>query len=395
VSFVLLVVGIVPNRNAYRDEAANWCDMRVMTRRRATRRTATRTVLRLAGAAVLLLLVPCGAFAQQARPSIFAIDSSIAVDQSVDDAGEFSTGVIVDGVASAGLGRGFEAIVRPFAMRNTSGEWNRQIWVATLRYERTGPVGVRVDGGLIASPIGLANLTLRPHQNPTISQPASLFTGLPALERRPLRATLLGAVYPFGGQITVSGLKWDARAALIDTSPLRTRRVFAQANPPRFANVVVGGGVTPIVGLRFGASVTHGGWQRAGEAPSVTADLDATIVTVESEFSFRFTKLTGEWVRDALETTSGDRVASGWFVQGEQALTPRWFVSGRVERMSSPLVLATTIQQQRLYGFEETIGYRLTPELTLRGGHRARRGFGGTEYDHEAEASVVWWRRWM
>ena len=37
--------------------------------------------------------------------------------------------------------------------------------------------------------------------------------------------------------------------AIIDTSPLRARRIFAQSNPPRFANVVVGGGITPIVEL--------------------------------------------------------------------------------------------------------------------------------------------------
>ena len=59
-------------------------------------------------------------------------------------------------------------IVRPFASRlANSDEWNRQIWVAQVRYERHVPVGLRVDAGLIPSPIGLANLTLRPHLNPT------------------------------------------------------------------------------------------------------------------------------------------------------------------------------------------------------------------------------------
>jgi hypothetical protein len=352
--------------------------------------------MRSLGLACLLVLAGApGASAQQARPSALAIDTSAAVDESVDANGHFSTGVILDAVVSADVGRGFQAIVRPFAQRLSSGEWNRQIWIATLRYERSGPVGVRVDAGLIPSPIGLANLTLRPHLNPTISQPASLFTRLPPLEFRGPRTTLLGAVYPFGGQITVSGLRWDARAAAIDTSPLRTRRVFAHANPPRFANVVVGGGVTPIVGLRVGTSVTRGGWQRAGETPLITEDRDATIVTVESEFSFRYTKLTGEWVRDALETSSGDRIASGWFLQGQQTLAPRWFVAGRAERMSAPAVLATGVQQQRFYGVEETLGYRLTPDITVRASHRARRGFGRASYDHIAAVSVVWWRRWM
>ncbi|HEY6361620.1 MAG TPA: hypothetical protein VIX63_10980 [Vicinamibacterales bacterium] len=351
---------------------------------------------------LLVLGLAAAAGAQQARPSLFAIDTVAAVDEQVDFDGNYSTGVTLDAVVSADFGRGFQGIVRPFASRGGSGEWNRQIWIATARYERPGPLlGLRVDAGLIPSPIGLANLTLRHHLNPTISQPSSLFTALPPLEPGGGRATLLGAVYPYGAQATVSGARWDARAAVIDTSPLRTRRVFAQTNPPRFANVVIGGGVTPFIGVHLGASVTRGGWQRAGEAPFVTEDQSATIVTVESEVSFRYTKLAGEWVRDAIETSTGDRVASGWFVQGQQTLTPRWFVAGRLERMSSPAVISLRDQtpplvvDQRLQGVEETVGYRLTPEITLRAGHRARRGFGQSSFGHTVSVSAVWWQRWM
>ena len=86
---------------------------------------------------------------------------------------------------------------------------------------------------------------------------------------------------------------WYGRAAVIDTSPLRRRRIFSRINPPRFTNVVIGGGVTPVVGFHIGASVTHGGWMRAGEGPGVTAQQDATVITVESEFSVAHTKLAG------------------------------------------------------------------------------------------------------
>lgn len=345
---------------------------------------------------LVLLLSPAVALAQQAQPSALAIDTSAAIDRRIDERGHASTAVILDVLVSTDLGRGFQAIVRPFAQRLASGEWNRQIWVATLRYERAGPAGLRIDGGLIPSPVGLANLTLRPHLNPTIAQPSSLFTALPPLEVRGPRTTLIGPVYPFGAQATVSGLRWDARAALIDTSPLRARRVFAQTNPPRFTNLVLGAGVTPVVGFRVGASVTHGGWIRAGEGlPAATADRDATIVTVESELAFRFTKVTGEWVRGDVETSRADRIVSGWFVQGQQTLTPRWFLAGRVEQMSGPAVLPTLVQQQRFRGVETTVGYRLTPEIVLRLGHMARRPFGRPSYDHLAAASVVWWRRWM
>jgi hypothetical protein len=353
-------------------------------------------------AAILVASCVARAGAQQARPALFAVETSAAIDEVVDFNGNYSTGLIVDGVVSADFGRGFQGMVRPFAQRMSSGEWNRQIWLAAIRYERPGPLGLRVDGGLIPSPIGLANLTLRPHLNPTISQPSSLFTPLPPLEPgRGPRATLLGAVYAWGAQATISGSRWDARAAVIDSSPLRTRRIFAETNPPRFMQVVLGGGVTPIVGLRVGGSVTRGGWQRAGENPATTADRDATIVTVESELSFRYTAVAGEWTRDELETSSGNRVATGWFLQAQQTLAPRWFVAGRFERMSAPAVFwfpgsdMPHVYRQRLNGVEGALGYRVTPEITLRVSHRARRGFGRLDFDQTLGISAVWWRRWI
>jgi hypothetical protein len=356
----------------------------------------------LRAGALMLLAAATPAAAQQARPSLFAIDTVAAVEQAFDGDGNYSTGITFDGVVSAEIGRGFQGIVRPFAQRLASGEWNRQIWVATVRYERPAPLGVRVDAGLIPSPIGLANLTLRPQLNPTIAQPSSLFTPLPPLEPRGSRATLLGAVYAFGAQATVSVAQFDARVALIDTSPLRTRRIFAEANPPRFANLVIGGGVTPVVGVRVGASVTRGGWQKAGESPFITEDRQATIVTVESEIEFRYTRLTGEWTRDTLETSTGDRVASGWYLQGQQTLTPRWFVAGRVERMASPAVFwllggaaPPLVVDQTLSGVETTAGFRLTPEITLRASHRARQGFGRPAFEQTVAVSAVWWRRWL
>ena len=333
---------------------------------------------------------------QLARPSPVAVDTAASLDQTRTFNGGDASGVIVDAEMNVGLGGGFEGMLRPWAMRQATGEWNKQIWIAAVRYQRPGPIGLRVDAGLIPSPVGLSNLMLRPQLNPTVSLPASLFQPLPATEVGGPRATLLGAVYAFGANGTVSGDHWDARVAVIDTSPLRTRRIFAGTNPPRFNNVVVGGGVTPFVGLRVGASVTHGGWQRANESPTITENRDATIVTIESEFSFRYTKLLGEWVRDTMETSSADTVATGWYVQGQQTLTPRWFIAGRVERISAPaLTPLLTLNEQHLNGVEETLGFRLTPELTIRADHRARQGFGRPGFDHQVALSAVSWKRWL
>jgi hypothetical protein len=202
-------------------------------------------------------------------------------------------------------------------------------------------------------------------------------------------------VYPYGVSATVSGTKWDARAAIIDASPLRARRVFSPGNPPRFANVVVGGGVTPLTGFRVGASVTRGGWKRADEQPLSSARLDATVVTVETEWAFRYTKLAGEWTRDAIETTRTPVVAQGWYVQGQQTLSARWFVAGRVERIGGPSSTLVPAVTSSFRGLEETVGYRMTPEVTFRVSHRARRQFGQGQYVNQVSGSIVWARRWF
>jgi hypothetical protein len=345
---------------------------------------------------LVVLLASTASAGQLAKPSQFAVDTAASFDQTRTFSGTDSSGVVLDAEMSVSFGAGFEGMIRPWAQRQANGDWNKQIWIAAVRYQRPGPIGLRVDAGLIPSPVGLSNLLLRPQLNPVVSLPASLFQPLPSTEIGAPRATLLGAVYAFGANATVSGEHWDVRAAVIDTSPLRTRRIFASTNPPRFDNVVIGGGITPFVGLRVGASVTHGGWQRANETPTITENRDATIVTIESEFSFHYTKLLGEWVRDTMETGNGDQIASGWYVQAQQTLTPRWFVAGRVERMSAPaLTPLLTIEEQHLNGVEETLGFRLTPELTVRADHRARQGFGRPGFDHQVAISVLWWRRWI
>jgi hypothetical protein len=352
--------------------------------------------------------LPAHAGAQQSRPSIIAVDNAASADIAVDNNGNHATRLFVDSEISAGIGGGFEAILWPIAQKLTNGDWQRDIWIAELRYEHPGPVAVRVDAGVIPSPIGLSSVFRRPHMNPTIAQPSSTFAALPPLQFRGPRTTLLGPLYPMGGQVTVSGAHWDARAAVMDTSPLRARGVLPvdvrgvtgnAPDAPRFTNVVIGGGITPFVGFRVGTSFAHGGFMRAGESPTVTADHNAAVATVESELSFRFTKLLGEYVRDSVETDADTQMPSGWYVQGQQTLAPRWFAAGRLERLSSPVALPTLAPfipvDQHLTSVEEVLGYRVTPDLTLRVGHRARRTFGRPGFDNQFEASVVWWKRWL
>src|SRR4051812_11630783 len=88
------------------------------------------------------VLASVPAFAQHAHPSLLAVDSTIGSDvTSAQGAGPIAdgnhvTGVFIDSLISADLGRGIQAMVRPQVQRlGASGEWNRQIWIADVRYE--------------------------------------------------------------------------------------------------------------------------------------------------------------------------------------------------------------------------------------------------------------------
>ena len=118
------------------------------------------------------------------------------------------------------------------------------------------------------------------------------------------------------------------------------------------------------------------------------------VVSLESELAFRHTSMAGEWTRDALQTLFGTRAFSGWYIQAAQAIAPRWFVAGRVEKINTVLpVIAAT--EQHFTASEQTLGFRLSPELTLRFSHRLREPFGAASYIHAGAVSIVWYRRWM
>ena len=54
--------------------------------------------------------------------------------------------MFIDAVVTAGLGRGFEVVTWPIVQRvSTNREWTADLWIATLRYERAGRIGVRID----------------------------------------------------------------------------------------------------------------------------------------------------------------------------------------------------------------------------------------------------------
>ncbi len=353
--------------------------------------------IRATAAAIVtcLLLDPAHAAAQDL--SRIGVDSAVAIDQFAGQGAVDRPNIIIDVSAVVRLGGGWRTYVRPWIRQPRTAQWNKEIYQALLQYERIGPLSARLDLGYLASPIGLGMMDTRPGVNPTIGGHAAYFSALPTFEAGLPRVEAVGASYPLGGQLTVSASKWDARGAVLSSSPARIFVINRPGNPKPAPTVVGGIGFTPRTGLRVGASLAHGHYAVQDEVQqSFGRDRSVTMGGIEGEFAAGYTKLAGELIVTAYETAGGTATAYTWFAQGTRTLTPRWFVAGRQEGVSAPPAASGRLAglRSRLLGAEVTAGYRLGTDLTARASVLARKAFTRTDWDQQFGMSLVWARRW-
>jgi len=355
---------------------------------------------RAVGVALSLMvtaLVAASPRAAAAQTSRLALDAVVAADADVGSDVTREPTAWFDLFAAYRLWEGVDVRARPVVFRRSfNGTWQGQMYELALRYERPGAVGLRVDAGQFSSPIGLGILENRPNVNPVISQHSTLYLPVPRFEPGSPTTYLLAAAYPVGAQVTLSGSWWDARAAVTDSSPVRGRPFFGDNKPPRLANIVAGGGVTPHIGLRVGGAFARGPYAAASEVRDpAKGDRTATVAQVEGEWSFGYTRLAGEWLWTWRETAVDDaRVHGGW-VEVTQTLRPRWFVAARYDDQrtwwtSQPDGGARVEGYRR---FESTLGYRLTADLTLRASYLTRKGYVVGFWDDQALGSIVFARK--
>ena len=361
----------------------------------------------------VLLLAAVPGRAQQPTPLLpLTVEALAAVSNTSDAVND--PFFFFDATATIRLGRGFDAIVRPYVHRLPGGTWSAQMYQLQLRYQSPTAIPIRIDAGIIPSPLGLATLELRQDRNPTIEPPFYYVARLPSFDGNADGVRLLTGGYPIGVMVSASGGGWDARAGVTDETPARKRHVFESDGRPTALQVIAGGGFSPRPGLRIGAGLGKGPYRRTSGLGSAshddytdgTADADeqplastenrhATVLNVEAEFAFGYTRVSAEWIRDQFETDSAPAVARGFYVQAVHTITPRVFAATRVVRVSTPVFRDVTRTRRTSGSYEATVGYRLSPELTLRGGYQTSRWFTASAWNHAAAASVVWARRWF
>lgn len=310
-----------------------------------------------------------------------------AQDMLLEDA-DWPTQVIIDAAGTWQIGRHLFANVRPVVWR-VNGAWETLLDQASLRYETGRETLVRIEAGRFPSPVGLGMTENRANVNPGVLWCHRLYySPLPNLGSGLPPQSLVSATYPLGVTATVTASAWDVRAALTDRAPVAFWTAPTRLTAPRHA--AVGGGYTPVQGLRLGVVAAWGELSDAAREAS-----SYRLVNIEADWAFASTRLSGEWTRDRFDTAGGIRMSDGWTAQVRQTLAPRWFVHSRATRGASPQITATGRVTPRTYlSVDSTIGYLVSPELTLRAGHTALRGWTATTTDHQIGVSIVWARRW-
>ena len=359
-----------------------------------SRRQRSVARLRRAAGVILAMLSPQIVAGQTSR---VALDVVAAADVDAGSQVTRKSSVWLDAFGAVRIGGNFDLRVRPVVFRRSfDGAWQAQMYELALRYERPGAIGVRFDAGVFSSPIGLSILENRPNKNPVVSQHSTLYLPIPRYEPGTPTTFLLAAAYPLGAKLTVSGAKWDARAAVVDSSPVRGRPFFGDNKPPRMANVVAGAGFTPYIGLRFGVAAASGDYADEAEVRDKSrGDRHAKLVQVEGEWAFRYTRIAGEFLWTRRELANGDSHVEGGWIEFTQTLSPRVFVASRYDDQWTEWTgIADNADRHESYRrLESTAGFRVTPDVTLRASYMTRKGYVVGFWDDQFLASIVYARK--
>jgi hypothetical protein len=165
--------------------------------------------------------------------------------------------------------------------------------------------------------------------------------------RNPLIGTPDGYTlqYPVGAKVSGRVGMFDYRVAMVS---LPTTHVGYEPEPSPRLRPAVGGGITPIVGLRLGGSFTVGSYLNKDDSLSLPAG------TSWSDFHQRVAAFDASYARGYLEThveaargtyelpARGSITGFTYYGEVKYTFTPRFFLAGRAERNDYPFIRAAT-----------------------------------------------------
>jgi len=200
--------------------------------------------------------------------------------------------------------------------------------------------------------------------------------------------------YPLGFELSGEAGKFDYRAAMVSLPPTHdnyTPKPTARLRP------AIGGGFTPIVGLRIGGSFSVGPYLNHSYTPDQLLNQSWTsyhqrVVALDFAYAHGYLETHAEAARGSYDVPGRADPIVGFTYYGEAkyTLTPRFFVAARVERNRYPFIRGnTTAWVARLTDFvdgEAGLGYRLSKSTLVKTSIRGDRwwfapgvtGFKGT-----------------
>jgi hypothetical protein len=151
--------------------------------------------------------------------------------------------------------------------------------------------------------------------------------------------------YPVGAQVSGETRRFDYRAGLVSLPADHIG--YVPTATPRL-RPVVGGGFTPFVGTRIGASFTVGPYlnrsfasaQLGGRAWSA---YHQRVTALDASFSHGYLETHAEYARGSYDVPGHARAVSGftYYAEAKYTLTPRVFVAARAERNKYPFIRPT------------------------------------------------------
>jgi hypothetical protein len=92
--------------------------------------------------------------------------------------------LMLDALTTVRVGSGLVAIVRPWAWRRPDGTWTAAWYQMQARYERrVNSANLRLDGGIMTSPIGLGASLMRADANPLMAPRSTTSSRCPGSTR--------------------------------------------------------------------------------------------------------------------------------------------------------------------------------------------------------------------
>ena len=150
-----------------------------------------------------LVILPRAAFAQTSLSERWTMEA--VVSGSTDSNTPSDPFLMFDATVTGRVHDGLDVVIRPYAHRLTGGDWTAEMYQLELRYVTPTRVPVRVEAGILSSPLGLNTLELLPSKNPTISAPFFYFAPLPRFDTRYDGVQLMSGGYPLGVVASSSG----------------------------------------------------------------------------------------------------------------------------------------------------------------------------------------------